>query len=199
MKTSTRLGMSLCAALVAFAATSCSSTKSATPVNAAEMQAKFTAYATPSAGHKALEQKIGKWKLAVTMFMAPGTPPIQSTGTSEVKWILDGRYVEDVTEGEAMGQPFHGKGLVGYDNLKKKYVSTWIDTMSTGVMTGEGAYDAAKKTWTYTTSIPDVMAGEYTKGRSIERFVDNDHWVMQSFTPDPNGDEFLSMEIHYTR
>jgi hypothetical protein len=202
MKISTKFGMSVCAALIAIVATGCSSTKetkAAAPVNQAEMEAKWMSYATPSTGHEALKQKLGKWKLAVSIFMAPGQPPMQWTGTSETKSIMDGRYIEDTTDGEMMGQAFHGQGLVGYDNLKKKYMLTWIDNAGTGVTTGEGTYDAAKKTWSYTTTQPDVMAGKYVKGRITERFIDNDHAVWQSFGPDADGNEFMGMEIHYTR
>lgn len=112
---------------------------------------------------------------------------------------MDGRYVEDTTESEFMGQPFHGKGLVGYDNLKKKYVSTWIDNAGTGVMTGEGTYDASRKTWNYTSESPDVMTGKYIKTRAVEKIVDNDHWTMQMYQPGPDGREFVGLEIHYTR
>jgi hypothetical protein len=192
----------LCLALVAVASacTTTETTKSAaTPISPAELQAKWEAYATPGAAHHVLDQKTGNWNLAVTMFMAPGAEPIRSTGTCELKWILDDRYVQDITTGEAAGQQFHGQGVIGFDNIKKKYVSTWIDNMSTGVMTGEGTYDASRKLFTYTTYQPDVVSGSYTKGRATERFIDKDHWVMQSFVPDANGDEYMSMEIHYTR
>lgn len=89
MKTPTSFGTSLCAALVAFAATACMSTKDSTsatsPTNEAEMQAKWMEFATPSSGHQPLQQKIGKWTAVVSMTMAPGAPPMQSTGTSEMK------------------------------------------------------------------------------------------------------------------
>ncbi len=44
--------------------------------------------------------------------------------------------------GEFMGKPFHGIGITGYDNLKKKYVGSWIDDMGTGLFISEGDADA---------------------------------------------------------
>lgn len=203
MKARICFGTGSLAALALCAATACMSTKDSTNTPAAmseaEMQAKWTEYATPSAGHQALQQRIGKWSMVVKMTMAPGAPPVVSNGTSEHKWVMDGRFVEDTTESEVMGQPFHGKGLVGYDNLKKKYVSTWIDNMSTGVMTGQGTYDAAHKTWNFTTEQPNFASGTYSKARSVEKFTDNDHFVMQMFGPGPDGKEMMGMEIEYTR
>ncbi len=193
----------LCLALVAVVASACTTTdttKSATtPMSAAELQTKWEAYATPGAAHHVLDQKIGKWNLTVTNYMSPGAEPTRATGTCEIKWIMDDRYIEDTTSGEAMGQQFQGRGVMGFDNLKKKYVSTWIDNTITGVMTSEGTYDATRKMFTYTTQQPDVATGTFTRGRATERFIDKDHWVMQSFAPDANGDEYMTIEIHYTR
>ena len=40
--------------------------------------------------------------------------------------------------GDMMGSPFSGIGLNGYDNNTGKYVSTWMDTMSTAILYFEG-------------------------------------------------------------
>ncbi len=163
------------------------------------MMAKWEEFMTPGPAHEVLNQKIGKWSMVVKMF-EPGAPaPMESTATTEAKWILDGRYVEDHTEGSFMGMPFRGLGLCGYDNLKKKYVGVWLDNMGTGLMLAEGDYDAATKTFTYASQGPDVMAGEYVPMRSVEKIVDADHWTMQMFQPGPDGEEYMCMEMHYTR
>ena len=44
-----------------------------------------------------------------------------------------------------MGQPFSGVGIDGYDNLRKKYVTTWIDTMGTGIFSMEGTASAMER------------------------------------------------------
>ena len=49
--------------------------------------------------------------------------------------ILGGRYLEQRYEGTMMGQPFSGIGVTGFDNYKKKFVSTWVDSMGTAIMT----------------------------------------------------------------
>jgi len=48
-----------------------------------------------------------------------------------------------------MGMPFEGIGINGYDNLKKKFVSTWIDNMGTMIVMSTGTFDPATKTFTY--------------------------------------------------
>ena len=66
-----------------------------------------------------------------------GRPAQESTGTSENKMILGGRYLEQHYDGTMMGQPFCGIGY-GFDNYKKKYVATWIDSMGTGILVTTG-------------------------------------------------------------
>ena len=163
------------------------------------MEAAMKSFATPGPAHQVLQQKAGKWSLAVKMFM-PGAPAaMESKGTSEMKMIMDGRYLQDTTEGSFMEQPFHGQGLTGYDNLKKKYVGTWIDNMGTGIMTAEGSYDAGSKTFSYTNEMPDSSMTKYVKGRSTETWTDNDHWTMKSYAPGPDGKEYMCMQIDYAR
>lgn len=163
------------------------------------MMAKWTEFMTPGPAHEVLNQKIGKWSMVVKAFEPGAAEPTESTATTEAKWILGGRYVEDHTEGSFMGMPFRGMGLTGYDNLKKKYVGMWIDNMGTGLLLAEGDYDAATKTFTYASQGPDVMAGEYVPMRSVEKIISADHWIMQMFRPGPDGEEYMSMEMHYTR
>ena len=165
----------------------------------AAMEAAMKSFATPGPSHQVLQQKAGKWNLAVKMFM-PGAPAaMESKATSEMKMIMDGRYLQDATEGTFMEQPFHGQGLSGYDNLKKKYVGTWIDNMGTGIMTMEGTYDAATKTFTYSNEMPDATMSKYVKGRSTETWTDNDHFTMKSYTPGPDGKEYMCMQLDYAR
>lgn len=165
----------------------------------AEMMQKMMAYATPGEHHRVLDHKVGKWDLTVKMYMAPGQPPAESKATAEYEWILDGRYLVDHTEGDFGGMPFHGRGMTGYDNLKQKYVATWVDNMGTGIMTAEGTWDAAEKTFRFTAEAPDVMAGKIVQSRSEEILVDDDHWTMRMYMPGPDGEEHMNMEIDYVR
>jgi hypothetical protein len=171
-----------------------------TPEQQAFMQ-KCMEFGTPGESHKLLAKKIGKWNDEVIWWMEPGTEPMKSAGTTEYKSIWDGRYLVDTTEGEGMGDghTFHGMGTSGYDNMKKKFFWTWIDSEGTGVIVGEGNYDAATKTFTYTFDAPNIHAGKYTKSRSIEKWTDDNHYTMEWYGPDKTGKEYKMMEIHFTR
>lgn len=164
-----------------------------------EDEARSMALISPNEHHKVLDFKVGKWKGHIRMWMAPGAPAMEWDGSSTFEWILGGRYLQDRTQATFMGMPFEGHGLSGYDNIKQKYFSTWIDTMGTGIMLGEGSWDAAKKVLTSTASMPDAMSGAYVTVRGTETPVDADHWTMEMFSKGPDGKEFRSMSIEYTR
>jgi hypothetical protein len=161
--------------------------------------AKMVAFATPGENHKLLDYKVGKWNGHVTMWMAPGAPAMESESTSETKWIMGGRYLHDDVHGTFGGQPFEGLGISGYDNLKKKFVYSWVDNLGTGIMSGEGTYDAAKKVLTSMSTMSDPASGKVTSSRGTETRTDDNTWKMEMFASGPDGKEFLTMRIEYKR
>jgi hypothetical protein len=164
-----------------------------------EMVAKWMEFMTPGDNHALLKFKEGKWDLKVKMWMQPGTPPMESVATSEAKLIMEGRYVFDKVQGTFNGMPFEGMGTTAFDNGLKKFVSTWIDNMGTGIAFAEGSYDPEKKAWSYTAKSTDPMSGQSITTRSVERIVSDDSWVLETYGPGPDGKEFQMMEIIYTR
>jgi uncharacterized protein DUF1579 len=168
----------------------------------AEEQAMMVAwqkYMTPSEGHKALNSMVGTFDAKVTSWMMPGQPPVLSSGVDESKWALGGRYVEEHFSGTFMGQPFNGVGYTGYDNAKKQYFGTWMDSMSTGLMTSTGNTSDGGKTWTFKSVGTDPMTGKDMPGEMKLTVPDNDHHTMEMWGPGPDGKMYKMMEIVYTR
>jgi hypothetical protein len=165
----------------------------------AAMMARWQAFATPGEGHAALKPYVGSWTASVKMWMQPGAPPQESSATSEAKWILGGRYIQEDVKTNFNGMPFEGRGTIGYDNLKKKYVGTWIDNMGTGIMTSEGTYDAATKTFANTSEGSDPMTGKTMKSRDVLHIEGNSKMVREIWNKGPDGKEYKAMEMSYTR
>lgn len=166
----------------------------------AEMMAKWQEYATPGENHKALDALVGSWDYTVKFWETPESEPSESTGTSEIQWILGGRYIQQTTKGMAMGQEFEGMGFMGYDNAKKEYVSVWVDNMGTGVMTGTGTYDPATKTFedkgTFSCPVEDEKDKPY---RTVTTINGPDQFTFEMFAAGPDGNEARMMEIVYNR
>ncbi len=154
---------------------------------------------TPNDNHKAMESMVGTFDVTVKSWMSPGAPVMESTGTSVNTWVLGGRYVQMAFKGSFMNMPFEGIGFTGYDNMKKKYTSYWIDNMSTWGMVTSGKWDAATKSMTFEGTSPDPMTGKDTKVKEKVTVTDRDHHLMEMWGSGPNGKMFKMMEIAYTR
>jgi len=168
-----------------------------TPQQKAMMDA-WMKFATPGDAHKALDSMVGTWDAKVTLWEAPGTEPHTSTATSESRWMLGNRYVQETVNGSFMGMPFQGLGITGYDNAKKQYFNTWFDNFGTGYMTSVGSMPDAK-TFSMKTSTTDPMTGKDMPGETRITIADADHHMMESWAPGPDGKMFKNMQIDYTR
>lgn len=163
---------------------------------AMEAWAKF---ATPGPEHKWLEKLAGTWTVKVKSWMAPGQPPTESDGAAEARMMLGGRYLHEQFKSSFMGQPFEGAGVTGYDNLKKKFVGNWMDTMSTAIMATEGTVDAAGKVMTSWGMVDDPVTGRPQKMKGVLTLVDPDHHTYEMWSTGPDGKEWKSLELAYTR
>lgn len=178
------------------------------PPNEAEMMAMMMELAKPGENHKLLARGVGTWTFKVKFWMNPdpNAPPTESSGTSVVKEALGGRFFISEHAGKMQmpgpdGKPtdvdFKGMSIEGYDNVKKKFISMWMDNMGTGIMNAEGTYDPNKKAFTYHAEY-EAIPGMKNKIREVITIVDNDHHTFEYFE-NRGGQEVRTMEIKYTR
>ncbi len=164
-----------------------------------EMMKKAEAACTPGDAHKLLEPLVGDWNAEVKMWMAPDAPPTITKGTAKSAWTLKGRFVQQEFSGEFMGKPFRGMSFTGYDNVRQKYRSVWIDDMSTTMVTSEGDADTGGKVITFGGNYACAMTGEkHKETKQIYRIVSHDKHVFEMHDP-TRGDNSKTMEITYTR
>lgn len=166
-----------------------------------EMMKRWKEAATPGENHKFLDQFVGRWDTVTRIWMeGPGKAPVESKGTAEVKWILDGRFVVEELTGQMMGMPHQGRGTTGFDNFKGKYVTSWIDNMGTAMYTGEGGVDASSKTLTVHGKMDEPMTGERDKPvKYVTRIVNRDSHVFEIYDLAGTPNEFKAVEITYRR
>ena len=167
------------------------------PQEAAMMQA-WMQFATPGEAHKKMQEMVGVWDTAVKMYMEPGAPT-ESKGTSTYTSLMDGRYIQEVAEGVFGGMPFHGIGIYGYDNLKKKHISFWVDNMGTGFMVGTGESPDQGKTVNWTATSSDPVSGKEQTYHSVVKQISADQYTFEMSGPGPDGKEMKMMEMTYTR
>ena len=190
--------LSACAILLSSMVAFAQEQKQMTAEEKAAMEAMMKA-ATPGDAHKKLAGMAGTWDATVKMYNAPGAPAQVSTGTSENKLVLGGRWVQETFSGNFMGMPFSGIGYTGYDNIKKQYIGTWMDSMSTSLMQSSGTADASGKNFTFNSTMDDPVTGKSVSTKSTVTVSDENHHSMEMWMPAPDGKMFKMMEINYTR
>ncbi len=157
----------------------------------------YTRLGTPGAPHKLLESMAGSWTARIKTWMGPDSPPMESKGTTELKMILGGRFLQQDFTGEMMGT-YNGIGFTGYDNHSGKYVSTWMDNMNTGIMVFEGTAGADGKTITQTAGADDPVRGPM-QWRTVTRTVDSKSFLFEMYGTVKGSKEEKMMEITYIR
>ena len=153
---------------------------------------------TPGEPHKLLAKLEGSWTTRTRGWMEPGKPPVESTGTCEQKLVLDGHYLQQVYTGDMMGIPFTGINLLGYDNHTKKYVSVWLDSMSTAIYYFEGTASADGRIITQECSYDDPVRGP-SVWRSVTRIRDENTLEFDMFITPKGGKEEKMMEMTVAR
>ena len=162
------------------------------------MMEMYQKLATPGEPHKLFATLAGSWTTTTKEWMEPGKPPTESTGTAEMKMVLDGRFLQQEFTSQMMGKPFSGIGIDGYDNLRKRYVTTWIDTWGTGIFQMEGTASADGKTITLKGQHDEPGGGHMTH-RAVWKIVDGNTQTFDMYGTHKHGKEMKMLEIAYTR
>ena len=167
-----------------------------------EMQKMMEAYAkasTPGEHHKHLGKLVGTWSAKSKFWMEPGGEPTEGTATATWKPLFEGRYVMLNYKGDSPMGPFEGIGITGYDNMTKKYVDVWIDSMSTAIMSSTGTCDAAGRVYNYIGDGIDPITQQKKTIRSVVRMVSDTEMHFEMFDKTPEGKEFRNLEIIYSK
>jgi hypothetical protein len=176
--------------------------------NPQEMMKQMMELAKLNENHKLLTDLNGNWTYTIKFWMDPdpNAKPQESKGTATRKSVMGGRYfVMDVTgkmqmpgeDGKMKDMQFKGMAIEGYDNVKKKFVGSWIDSMGTGIQFSEGTYDPATKSFTFNMEMEPVP-GMKSQVREVLKVPDNNHMTLEWYETQ-GGQERKTMEINYTR
>lgn len=169
-----------------------------TPEEKAEMDAYMKA-GTPGAPHQSLAATAGSYDLKIKSWHDAKAPAMEETGTAKRTMVLDGRVLVEEVSGSMMGMPYAGHGMTGFDNVTGKYWSTWMDSMSTGMVMSTGTCDAQGKTCTFTGTWNDPIKKAPVKSRMTSKWPSPTTEVFEMYAPGKDGKEFKMMEITYTK
>jgi len=170
------------------------------PEMTAEQMAEMEAYMKAGAlgpEHEMMAKHVGTFDVAMKSWMDPAGPPMESKAVAVRTLHMGGRVLHEEFQGEVMGMPFTGLSRTGFDNVSRKWWSTWTDSMSTGIMLSEGECDE-NFTCTYVGSYNDPIKG-VTTHRYVAHWKSPDEQFFEMYGPGPDGQEVKMMEMVYTR
>ena len=167
-------------------------------VDEQKAMAEMMRLGTPGDPHKNLAKLVGEWEYTMTFRMGRDAEWMESKGTSSYKSALGGRFIIQTVKGDAMGMPFEGMMLQGYDNLTERYFIIWMDNMSTGYSISHGQKDEAG-VLTAKGLMRDVRSPDGRPYKSVATPKADGSMLFEMFETGPDGTEMKTMDITYTR
>ena len=159
-----------------------------------EIMAWYGKMGQPGEHHKWMDFMQGNWTVGVTMWMEPGEGQ-ESEARCTNEWVLGKHHMECKFVGEFMGQAFHGRGIVGFNNASEEYEQTWIDNSSTWVSLTKGKREGDEVTFLGKEPSPSGALDT----RSVLKRVGPDAYTWTSYRTIPGLGEMKGMELRYTR
>lgn len=148
----------------------------------------------PQEQHQWLKRFAGEWVTQSEGSMGPDQPPMQCEGTMSSR-MLGGFWVINEMQGDVMGAPMAGLQTIGYDPEKKKYVGTWVDSMTNLLWQYEGTVDESGKKLSLIAEGPNFMAaGKTTQFEDAYEFKTPDHIIVTSSIMDEDGKWIVFMK-----
>lgn len=152
----------------------------------------------PGPEHEKLQPLVGDWTFTAKLWTDPSQSPAQASGTAQRKWIMGGRFVQEIVQGDCNGKKFEGMGIVGFDRGQKKYSAVKIcglcGTISHGLATCDGS--GTKFVCTKEECCP--ITGQKIQGRD-EILLDGNDRIVINIYKTFDGKETKVMEIVSTR
>jgi hypothetical protein len=139
------------------------------------------------------------WDVAITTVEKPDARPEISQGFSRSSLILGSRFVRERFKGMVAGAPFEGLGFIGYDTGSRKFVSSWMDSLSTTIATSEGMYHGDSQTFEFVGEVYDPLLGAKRRTMTRIHVTSSDQYEVQMIDTTKRGREFVPLQMVYRR
>jgi hypothetical protein len=158
-------------------------------------------YSRPGNAHAQLEKLAGTW-----LFQDAKLAFVK--GTLVRKVIYNGRFYSvemtggklplPVADGKMKEDFYQSMQIEGFDNPKKKYITTSINNhIGSDIQMQTGTFDAAKQAFTYDWE-DELIPGQAQKNRRILTIIDANHYKEEFY--EMHGNDFVKVrELDYTK
>ncbi|MEX0936889.1 MAG: DUF1579 domain-containing protein [Pirellulales bacterium] len=152
----------------------------------------------PTSQHQWLQQLVGQWDAEVHLFIE-GQAPVVSKGTLHVRPV-GAFWTVGEHQGQFLDQPFTGLQTLGYDPEKRKYVGTWVDSVSGYLWRHEGDLNESGSALTLSTEGPcPARPGQLSEFKEVIEVKSKDRQVFTSSIKNEEGEWTTNMKIIYHR
>lgn len=158
----------------------------------------------PQKEHAILKQFVGEWDATCRMTRKSdqdrsGNDTVQSKGHETAKLGFNGFWVVTDFTGQMHDKSFQGRGTIGYDPVKQKYLLSWIDSFNPRMMVAEGEADKSGKILTFYGECVDPSDKQQNSERLVFEFRDENTRTLTFTISGGDKKEQGGMEILYTR
>jgi len=146
----------------------------------ADMNRRMMESIAPNRFHKRLERFLGDWDVELRIWMMPGAEPMVSKGSAQWTWLYPGKWIQGDSDVSMMGMQVRSRTVMGYDNFKRKYVSSVVNSLETALRSFEGNFGKDENSLYLYGSVDEYMTGEHDKtAASVFRFDGADRFTME--------------------
>jgi hypothetical protein len=147
--------------------------------------------------HARLTAMTGTWDVEMTFWFRPGGPGLTTKGTSTIRPLFDGLFVEEKIEGMLGGAAFTTLAWTGFNAATHQYEATRIASTNSSRIAETGGYD--EKTKQFELKADYVVAGDTWHQRTVIRPVSADAMIAASYLSFGTVPEWKAVEITYAR
>jgi uncharacterized protein DUF1579 len=147
--------------------------------------------------HARLSAMTGTWDVEMTFWFRPGGPGVTTKGTSTIRPVFEGLFVEEKVEGTLGATPFTTLAWTGFNTATHQYEATRIASTNTGRIAEAGGYDETLKQFELKADY--VLAGDTWHQRTVIRPTSADAMVATSYLSFGKVPEWKAVEIKYAR
>jgi hypothetical protein len=149
------------------------------------------------AEHARLLALCGTWDVQLTFWFQPGRPGVTTKGTSTIRALFDGLFIEEKIEGLLNGTPFTTLAWTGFNTITHQYEATRIASTNTIRIAETGVYDDTAKQFELKADYP--LAGETWHQRTVIRPLSTTAMTATSYLSFGSVPEWKGVEITYSR
>jgi hypothetical protein len=147
--------------------------------------------------HERLTAMCGTWDVEMTFWFKPGAAGVPAKGTSTIRPLFGGLFIEERIEGTLNGTPFTTLAWTGFNPGTRQYEATRIASTNTMRIAETGVYDDRARQFELNADYR--LGGDTWHQRTVIQATSADAMTAASYLSFGTVPEWKSVEIRYTR